>query len=186
DEILWEQAFDDSETFSTPTLGYFDDDYRPDVFAVFLHGVFPEYDRVDRAVISGADGSVLWEGSGGTFTMAGDVAIDLDGDDADEVIFSSSDWNVEPSSGHTLHLFDAKANTEREWGPPLGAPSPSSPWAGDLDADGCLDLVVATHTPAEETNEAGIARFRVAARVPKRLSWGGYLGTSFDSIVPKR
>ncbi|HVR19446.1 MAG TPA: PQQ-binding-like beta-propeller repeat protein [Polyangiaceae bacterium] len=186
DETLWELVFDAAETFSTPALGYFDDDDVPDVFAVFLHGVFPDYDSVERVVVSGRDGGVLWRGQAGTFTMAGDVALDLDGDDRDEVVFSSNDWNAEPGTENTLHLIDTVSSNERPWGMPLGSPSSSSPWVGDLDADGCVDLVVATHTPPAETNEAAIERFRVAAPVPARISWGGYLGTRFDSILQRR
>jgi hypothetical protein len=174
------------ETFSTPTLGYFDDDDRPDVFGVFLHGVFPDYDAVLRVIVSGRDGAILWQGDGGTFTMAGDVAIDLDGDARDEIIYSSSDWNVDADSAHTLHLITGREASERQWGMPLGSVSPSSPWAGDLDGDGCVDLVVATHTPTDESNEAAITRFRVAAPVPDRISWGGYLGTNFDSVLQAR
>jgi hypothetical protein len=186
DSVLWEVALEGTETFSTPTLGFFDDDDVPDVFGVFLRGIFPDYTSAARAVVSGRDGATLWEGEAGTFTMAGDLAVDLDGDDRDEIIFSASDFFAEPAEAHTLHLVYGDPQSERAWGSPLGSPSPSSPWAGDLDRDGCLDLVVATHTPMDQGNEAAITRFRVAAPVPERISWGGYLGTSFDSILRAR
>ncbi len=186
DSVLWEVGYEDTETFSTPTLGYFDDDEVPDVFGVFLRGVFPDYSSALRAIVSGRDGNVLWTGEAGNFTMAGDLAVDLDGDDRDEIIFSASDFFADPPQAHTLHLLYGFSPNERPWGPPLGAPSPSSPWAGDLDRDGCLDLVVATHTPMDQGNEAAITRFRVAASVPERISWGGYLGTRFDSILEAR
>ena len=186
DGVLWELVFEGTETFSTPTLGFFDDDDLPDVFAVFLHGVFPYYQSVTRVLVSGRDGGVLWQGEGGTFTMAGDIAIDLDGDDTDEVIYGSSDWNAADPLEHTLHLVDAGSSSDRQWGPPLGFQSPSSPWVGDLDADGCLDLVVATNTPDEQGGDAAVARYRVAAPVPERISWGGYLGTNFDSTLARR
>jgi outer membrane protein assembly factor BamB len=186
DSVLTELTVEGTETFSTPTLGFFDDDDVPDVFGVFLSGVFPEYDHATRVVMSGRDGEILWQGDAGTFTMAGDLAVDLDGDDRDEIIFSSSDFVAEPEQAHTLHLVYGAPPSERSWGPPLGSPSPSSPWVGDLDRDGCLDLVVATHTPRDQSNEAAITRFRIAAPVPERISWGGYLGTSFDSILDRR
>ena len=181
DEVLWELTLEGTETYSTPTLGFFDDDEGPDVFAVFLHGVFPDYVSAERVVVSGRDGNVLWRGETGTFTMAGDVAIDLDGDARDEVIFNSVDWNAELGTEHTLHLFDTSSLAERTWGAPLGLASFASPWVGDLDADGCVDLVTVTRAPTDNTYAGAISRFRIAARVPNRTSWGGYLGTDFDS-----
>ena len=183
DAILWHFAVDGAESFSTPALGYYDGDELPDVYAVFLHGTFPDYFFAERVVLSGRDGSELWRGESGHFTMAGDVAVDLDGDARDEIVFAANDWNAERDAENTLHLWDASGPSERSWGAPLGSTSPSSPWVGDLDADGCLDLVVSTHTPVELTNEAAVERFRIAAPVPPRISWGGYLGTDFDSIV---
>jgi outer membrane protein assembly factor BamB len=183
DEVLWELTFEGTETYSTPTLGFFDDDEHPDVFAVFLHGVFPDYVSAERVVVSGRNGSVLWRGETGTFTMAGDVAIDLDGDARDEVIFNSVDWNAELGTEHTLHLFATASLAERTWGAPLGLASFASPWVGDLDVDGCVDLVAVTRTPTDNTYAGSISRFRIAARVPDRISWGGYLGTGFDSTL---
>ena len=47
------------------SLGFFDADDVPDVFAVFLHGEFPDYTSAERVLLSGRDGSVLWQGNGG-------------------------------------------------------------------------------------------------------------------------
>ena len=88
--IIWQRTFDDAESYTTPALGFFDADEVPDVFAVFLHGTFPDYISAERVLLSGRDGDVLWQGEAGDFAMAGDVAIDLDGDGIDEVIFNAN------------------------------------------------------------------------------------------------
>lgn len=185
--ILWQRTFEGSESYTTPALGYFDADDVPDVFAVFLHGVFPDHTSAERVLLSGRDGSLLWRGEAGDFAMAGDVAVDLDGDGIDEVIFNANTINdplVAPASRQQLHLLDSARRRARPWGEALGAFAAGSPWVGDLDADGCLDLVVPRHSPDEATNDGLLTRFRVAAPVPASIRWSGYFGTRFDSIVP--
>jgi outer membrane protein assembly factor BamB len=186
-EILWERRFENAESYTTPTLGFFDADDVPDVFAVFLHGVFPDYTHAERVLLSGRDGSVLWQAEDGDFAMAGDVAVDLDGDGIDEVIFNANvlnDPSVAPANQQQLHLVDSARLEARPWGQPLGAFAAGSPWIGDLDADGCLDMLVPRHSSEEGTNDGLLTRFRVAAAVPANIRWGGYFGTRFDSVVP--
>jgi outer membrane protein assembly factor BamB len=183
DGILWETDFDGAETYSTPTLGRFDDDDVPDVFAVFLRGVFPDYSSAVRTLLSGRDGTILWQEEAGNFSMAGDVAVDLNGDGIDEVIFSTNDTTADESSQQQLYLLDTRRRAARPWGPPLGATVTASPWAGDLDADGCLDLVVSQVTIENDVGQAGLTGYRVLAPVPSHISWSGYLGTDFDSIL---
>jgi hypothetical protein len=188
--VLWQRTFDGAESYTTPVLGFFDGDDVPDVFAVFLHGVFPDYTHAERVMLSGRDGSLLWQQSGdGDFAMAGDVAVDLDGDGVDEVIFNANTLNdplVPRTSRQQLHVLDSAARAARPWGAPLGDFAAGSPWVGDLDADGCLDLVVPRHAAADGTNDGQLTRFRVPARVPARIRWGGYFGTQLDSIVSGR
>jgi outer membrane protein assembly factor BamB len=185
--IRWQHAFENSESYSTPTLGYFDEDEIPDVFAVFLRGAFPEYESATRVVVSGRDGTILWQGSAGNFSMSGDVAIDLNGDRIDEVLFTSNDTTAPATLRHRLHWFDPTQAEAHTWGEPLGAFSPSSPWVGDVDGNGCLDLIVAHRVPGEGMSvNARVSRFRVAAGAASNISWSGYLGTRFDSTLPAR
>ena len=186
-EFIWHQRFENTESYTTPVLGFFDGDEIPDVFAVFLHGVFPDYTSAERVLLSGRDGSVLWQETAGDFAMAGDVAVDLNGDGIDEVIFNANTINdpaLAPAAQQQLYLVDSAARQARPWGAPLGAAAAGSPWVGDLDADGCLDLVVPGHSSAEGSNDGLVTRFRVAAPAPASIRWGGYFGTRFDSIVP--
>ena len=185
-ELIWQYGLEDTESYTTPVLGFFDGDDVPDVFAVFLHGVFPDYTSAERVLLSGRDGSVLWQGTAGDFAMAGDVAVDLNGDGTDEVIFNANTINdpaLAPAAQQQLFLVDSAAGEARPWGAPLGAAAAGSPWVGDLDADGCLDLVVPGHSADEGSNDGLVTRFRVAAPAPASVRWGGYFGTRFDSIV---
>jgi outer membrane protein assembly factor BamB len=188
-EIIWQKTFDGFESFSTPTLGFFDKDDVPDVFVAFLQGRFPDYIGGQRVMLSGKDGSVLWQANAGDFAMASDVAIDLNGDGVDEVIFNSNTVR-DPLTGRPddqqLYLLDGAHKQARTWGTQPGGFAPGAPWVGDLDADGCVDMVLPRHSPEPGTNDGLLTRFRVAAPVPKIIRWGGYFGTMFDSIVQPR
>jgi outer membrane protein assembly factor BamB len=183
--VIWEQAFDGAESFSTPVLGLFDADDVPDVFAVFLHGTFPDYIAAERVLVSGRDGKVLWRDEAGDFAMASDVAVDLDGDGIDEVIFNANTLR-DPLTGRPadqqLYVVDSARQQAHSWGMPAGAFAPGAPWVGDLDSDGCLDLVIPRHSP---DGDGLVTRFRVAAPVPATISWSGYFGTQFDSIFTR-
>jgi hypothetical protein len=180
---LWQLQFEASESYTSPVLGFFNDDAAPDVFAVFLHGTFPEYDAVLRVLVDGRDGRVLWQDHHGNFAQAGDVAADLDGDGIDEVLFLSNDYRLDNGKQQQLMVLDTKALVARPWGPPTGAVMAAAPWLGDLDADGCLDLVTSARVRSEHGTTGVLQRFRVPAPLPARLSWGGYLGTSFDATL---
>jgi outer membrane protein assembly factor BamB len=187
--VIWQRTFEDAESYTTPALGFFDADDVPDVFAVFLHGTFPDYISAERVLLSGGDGDMLWQGETGDFAMAGDVAIDLDGDGIDEVIFNANTLR-DPLTGRPadqqLHVIDTARHQARAWGMPLGALAAGSPWVGDLDADGCLDLLMPRHLSEPGISDGLLTRFRVAASVPATISWGGYFGTRFDSVVVER
>lgn len=181
--VIWERDFDAAESFTTPVLGLFDGDDVPDVFAVFLHGTFPDYLSAERVLVSGRDGTVLWRDTAGDFAMASDVAVDLDGDGIDEVIFNANTLR-DPLTGRPadqqIYVVDSARRQAHSWGMPTGAFAPGSPWVGDLDGDGCLDLLLPRHS--SDSSDALVTRFRVAAPVPASISWSGYLGTQLDSI----
>ena len=83
--------------------------------------------RILAGLARAAAGTVLWRGESGHFTMAGDVAIDLDGDSRDEIVFAANDWNAAREAENTLHLWDASGPGERSWGAPLGSTSKHRP-----------------------------------------------------------
>jgi len=188
-DVIWERDFEGAESFTTPVMGFFDADDVPDVFAVFLHGTFPYYIGAERVLLSGRDGKEIWDGEAGDFAMASDVAVDLDGDGIDEVIFNANTLS-DPLTGRPgdqqLDVVDSARRDAHTWGMPLGGFAPGSPWVGDLDADGCLDLLLPRHSTEAGTDDGMITRFRVPAPAPATISWGGYFGTRFDSVLTGR
>ena len=173
---LWTLENVGFETYSTPTLGYFvGDDAVPDVFASVARGVWPEYESSDYLLIDGATGQVVWRETLGSFAPSGFVAGDLNGDGRDEVIFGVNDV---AANTHQLYVLDTTKRVLHELGGPLDQTTFSSPWLGDIDADGELDLIT-TASAYQSSGPAKVERFKlVGTQAPANISWGGYLGTA--------
>jgi hypothetical protein len=184
-EILWEHSFEGAESYSTPALGYFDADTVPDAFVSVLYGVYPGYAAASHLLVSGADGRILWQESAGNLTLAGGVAVDMNGDGIDEVIFTSVDLGARPNEQHSLYLLDTNARSVRAWGEPSVRVIPSSPWVGDLDGDGWLDLIVPCLVELDDRLESRVTRYRLSAAAPEVVRWGGYLGTELDGQMAR-
>ena len=80
-----------------------------------------------------------------------------------------------------LFLLDTKLLYDAPFGPPLGAFAAGSPWVGDLDGDGCLDLAFAHTARTDTTMAAVVSRYKIPTAVPEHVSWPGYLGPNGDS-----
>lgn len=174
DEVLWAVVNGGFETYSTPSLGYFvGNDQVPDVFAAVARGAWPEYESSDYMVIDGATGQVAWRATLGTFAPSGFVAADLNGDGRDEVIFGANNL---AENTHQMYVLDPSRGQLHELGEPLPQTTFSSPWLGDLDSDGRLDLLV-TESAYQSAGAARVHRYRLDWLAPDDISWGGYLGT---------
>ena len=174
----WTVANPGFETYSSPTLGWFvGDDDVPDVFSAAARGVWPEYEHSEYLLVDGASGEVVWRTALGTFAPSGFVAVDVDGDGADEILFGVNDVS---SNTHQLHLLDPGADGLLiELGDPGEQTSFSSPWIGDLDDDGRLDLITVVSSYQQDGSTV-VRRYVLPFDTPATISWGAYLGSGGD------
>ena len=161
--VLWEAGIDNAEVYTSPAVGYFNADAVPDVFVNFGIGIWPDQVQCRQMAFSGTDGSVIFEDSLSFFSMSSPVTIDLDGDRRDEVLLSVN-FGVERTlaKGYTISnevhnkLVAIDFATGKQLRLDLDLPGPNlalTPYLGDLDADGQVDLIYAHHTDAHRIGQ---------------------------------
>lgn len=161
--VLWQAGIDSAEVYTAPTVGYFDADAVPDVFVNFGLGIWPDQSRCIQMAFSGADGSLIFTDSLSFFSMSSPVSIDLDGDQRDEVLLSVN-FSVDRTlpGGYTISnevhnkLLIINFATGKQLRLDLNLPGPNlalTPYLGDLDTDGQVDLIYAHQTDAHRIGQ---------------------------------
>ena len=173
-EELWSVSFEGVETYASPSIGNFNTDDVPDVFCAWSMGAWPTYRGSQFALIDGASGEMTFFLAREDITlMSTPLVTDLTGDGIDEIIFIGS-TRFRYSQ---LIIFDpTDPGGMRRVTYFLGG-GLASPWIGDLEGDGTLDMVLSHSTLAREWT---IERwdFDLPADLP--ITYGAYLGTNLD------
>ncbi len=197
-KTIWSVKCDSAEVFSQPAVGYFTGNDRVlDVFVSFSIGVYPSYYRTEQWLIDGKSGKVVTQFNGERFTYSSPLTTDLDGDGTDEVVLNMVKDSVIESRNkpfYELSIFDFKNNkNEILASRQSGACFASTPYLGDLDDDGKLDVIY-SGSPALYSIFPGTSSFQ---RTPvllsihrveldkinvKAVKWGSYMGKDAKSI----
>ncbi len=160
--LLWEAGIDGAEVYTASAIGYFNADAVPDVFVNFGIGIWPDQVRCLQMAFSGVDGSLIFEDSLSFFSMSSPVTIDLDGDRRDEVLLSVNFSVKRTLAGNPLSnevhnkLVAINFATGKQLRLDLDLPGPNlalTPYLGDLDDDGQVDLIYAHHTDAHRVGQ---------------------------------
>jgi len=189
--IIWENQIEMGETNASPAIGYFNGDDVPDVFAVFAIGLAPTYNEFIQLMIDGATGSIEWEGSLGFNQFASPIAVDSDGDFFDEVVYMTN--SSVPESNvvfHQIRNIDFNDDEVTSYDVEIGGVNiNATPWIGNLDNDGQMDMVYTFQTDSTSffnENGTSIRKFDLDFSDEGDISWGGYLGTDYTAIFDNR
>lgn len=196
-DILWEHSFEDYECSSSFTVGQFTDDDTPDFFAVLSQGVWPDYSDGRFIMINGATGEIAYDQKLGCYSLTTPVAFDITHDGLDEVILSVNQYDCEvefiedvkgdESMVNLLVAINLKTGQMQEIDKsPRFRNIYGSPWIGDLDDDGYLDIVyVQNFNPANIFRFRGMRIKRISSSIKmrtKNVAWGEYMGAEGKSI----
>ena len=187
---LWESRVEGTEAYSSMAIGHFNQDSIPDFFVTFAQGVWPDLSWTKQAMINGKNGNIDYGDSLGYYQTSSPVVVDLTGDGIEEVILSV-DYQVLDAIGTksfytTLYAIDFTQNQSM----PIveGVPGhnvSSTPWIGDMDNDGMLDIVYCHGTNAKKTytfDGLRVNRLKTTIPITKPIKWGAYMGSNYDGV----
>jgi len=185
-DVLWDVTVDGSETNASPAIGLFNEDDIPDVFTSFLIGIAPTYTGVAQIMIDGATGELVYENNLGVVQYSSAVVADLNGDGIDEAIQMIN--LVEAGNFyHDVIAFDFANGSETSLldAPVGGTNIAATPWLGNLDNDGSLDLFFSHNSDQNSfNNEDSFTLKKYSLSTPDSIAvaWGGYMGNGGDGF----
>ena len=189
-EVMWEIVLEGTEVYTSPAVGYFTDDDVPDLFSIFSIGYWPNLGWSRQVMVDGATGQQVFTDSLGLYQTSSAVVVDINQDGIDEALISINyqvQRNALQKSYYTMLVaIDFTSGEALQFGEAFpGSNLSSTPWAGDLNADGLLDVVYVHPTDSLSTYSFdGIQMERIVTQIPirKPLAWGGYMGSRGDGV----
>ncbi len=192
---LWQQNIPNTESSNSFAVGYFTDDKIPDFYTFLSKGVWPNSTTGIQIMINGATGTIDHMDSLGCVGFSSAVVYDVNKDGYDEAIISFNEFDcagrltgdvplrvenkvlaVDFKNQNTIPIDQTKGFKNMF----------STPWVGDLDEDGYLDIVYCQYySPnAHLLTFLGMNVKRVSThiRAKKQPLWGGYLGSNGDGL----
>ncbi len=193
DEGLWEVRIPDSESYSSITLGYFNQDSVPDMFVSYGQGVWPDLGWSVQIMVNGLTGEIEFQDSLGYYQNSTALAVDLNGDGLDEVVMSLNFQEVNKLRQKffytTLIAIEFKNQEVIKIANDFeGSNLSSTPWIGDLDGNGFLDILFAHGINLRHTYTFdGMRLHRMDTQIPiyKKIKWGSYQGSNYDGVFRK-
>lgn len=192
--ILWSKTFPGTECSNSFAAGYFTDDNIPDFFTFVSKGQWPNSTGSVQIMLNGKDGHVEYTDSMGCTGFSSPVVYDLNNDGRDEAIISINNFDCSlgyaskspPVMENKLISIDFAKRSVNTIEQAQGFKNIfSTPWIGDLDSDGYLDIVDCQYYHYGDLISflgMRIKRIDTAVKIKKPVLWGSFLGTNGDGI----
>ncbi|MEN7549406.1 PQQ-binding-like beta-propeller repeat protein [Rapidithrix thailandica] len=190
-QALWSVHMPNTEAYSSIATGYFTKDSIPDFFVSYAQGAWPKLEWCKQFMVNGQTGKLEFVDSLGFYQTSTPVAADITKDGRDEAFLSVNIKSVDEQNLRTYFynvlVFINFSNRELvQVGPVFdGSNISSTPWLGDLDQDGFMDIIYCHATNTESTYTFdGLQINRIATEypMPAKLPWGAYMGSAYDGV----
>jgi outer membrane protein assembly factor BamB len=194
-KLIWSVKVPETEAYSSIAPGYFTgNDDIPDFFTSYAVGQWPDLGWSRQLMVDGATGKVVYEDSLGSYQTSTPVVIDLDEDGIDEALLNVNVQAYDQLNNSTFQnimlVVNFKGNEVLQvWDSQPGSNIASTPWIGDLDNDGLLDIIYCHGTNVKKTYSfKGLQVNRIVTGLPLKteIRWGAYMGNRYDGIFRER
>lgn len=195
---LWTKSFPGTECSNSFAVGYFTDDNIPDFFTFISKGQWPNSTGTVQILLNGKNGNVDYIDSMGCTGFSSPVAYDLNDDGRDEAIISVNDFDCSVGyaskaparmenrliaidfADRSVNIIDRAEGFKNIF---------STPWIGDLDNDGYLDIIYCQYYHRSDLLSflgMRIKRIDTPVRIKKKVIWGAFLGSNGDGVFKDR
>lgn len=193
-KVLWQQNIEDTECSNSFAVGYFTEDDIPDFFTFASKGQWPNSTGSLQVMLDGKDGRIAYVDSMGCTGYSSPVVHDLNHDGQDEAIISINEFDC--SLGFTgksprqmenkLLAIDFKKRSFQVIDQAPGFKNIfSTPWIGDLDDDGYLDIISCQYYHSGDLLSfmgMRIKRIDTPVKVRTDLPWGAYMSSTGNGV----
>ncbi|PSR54826.1 hypothetical protein AHMF7605_15600 [Adhaeribacter arboris] len=191
---LWKQNIPGTESSNSFAVGYFTDDAIPDFFTFVSKGAWPANTGTMQILLDGKHGRITYQNSLGCSGFSSPVVYDLNNDGQDEVIISINEYDCSrdlinqasfPIENKLLaiNFKDKSINTIDQT---KGFKNIfSTPWIGDMDNDGYLDIVHCqyfSHSDILSFLGMRVKRIDTPIKIKEKPLWGSYMGSDGNGL----
>jgi outer membrane protein assembly factor BamB len=195
--LLWQKKIENTECSNSFAVGYFTGDDIPDFFTYVSKGEWPNSTGSLQIMLDGKDGRIAYTNSMGCTGFSSPAVYDLNYDGHDDAIISINEFDCSlgfagsyaPATmenkliavdlyRQSVNVIDQLAGFKNIF---------STPWLGDLDDDGYLDIVYCQYYHRSDLIAflgMRVKRISTHIRAKKPPVWGAYMGSHGDSTFP--
>ncbi|RDC62458.1 outer membrane protein assembly factor BamB family protein [Adhaeribacter pallidiroseus] len=193
-QLIWQQQIPETESSNSFAVGYFTDDAIPDFFTFVSKGAWPSNTGTRQILLDGKNGKIAYQNALGCSGFSSPVVYDLNHDGQDEVILSINEYDCNRSLlnqtsfpiENKLLAIDFKHNSINPIDQTKGFKNIfSTPWLGDLDQDGYLDIVHCqyyNHSDLLSFLGMRIKRIDTPIQIKEKPVWGSYMGSNGNGV----
>jgi outer membrane protein assembly factor BamB len=192
--ILWQRTIKNMECSNSFAVGFFTRDDIPDFFTFVSKGQWPNSTGSLQVMFDGKDGRLAYLDSMGCTGYSSPVVYDLNNDGQDDAIISINEFDcglgftgkAPREMENKLVAIDFRNESVQIIEQMKGFKNIfSTPWIGDLDDDGYLDIIHCQYyhyTDLLSFLGMRIKRIDTPIRIRTEPVWGAYMGSKGDGL----
>ncbi|MDN5200423.1 FG-GAP-like repeat-containing protein [Fulvivirgaceae bacterium BMA10] len=189
-QIIWGGKIPNTEVYSSLAVGDINKDGTPDFFAVYALGIWPDLKSTRPFLVDGSKGEILFMDSIGFYQTSSPIIADFNSDGNNDVLINVNFFLPNEKGEKTIHnsllVYDfVNQGKFAIVEPYVGSNVASTPWVGDLDGDGLLDIIYTNMTRPDRVytyDGLRISRLKTNIPVGKGVDWGAYMGNNYNGI----